>query len=190
MDSERFRKVEITSTDDLWNWLERHQAQEASIWLVTWKAEHRECYVSRDEVLDALIAFGWVDGRRMKLDDNRTMLLLSPRKQQEWAQTYKDRADRLREEGRMQASGEAAIERAKKAGLWNATKAVDALHEPADLVAELQKAKAYDWWSQGAPSYRRNILRWMDSAKRAETRSKRMSITVDHAKRHEKVPNY
>ena len=72
------------------------------------------------EVLDALIAFGWIDGRRMKLDEERTMQLIAPRQEHpnlslHGAKTYIQRAERLEflGEGRMQESGRAAIQQAK-----------------------------------------------------------------------------
>jgi hypothetical protein len=67
-------------------------------------------------VLDELIAFGWIDGLRRKLEDARTMQLISPRRQQAWAQTYEDRAARLEAEGRMHLAGLTAIAVAKAAG--------------------------------------------------------------------------
>ena len=75
MDHEKFEKVEVTNEDQLWGWFGDNHSQDESIWLVTWKAAHTEKYISRDQVLDALIAYGWVDGRRLKLDDDRTMQL-------------------------------------------------------------------------------------------------------------------
>lgn len=183
-------RVEVTSSVQLWNWLASHHSQPHSILLVTWKAAHRERYVSRHEVLDAIIAYGWVDGRRYKLDDDRTMQLLSPRKRQEWAASYKERAERLEAEGKMQPAGRAAIDASKSVGLWNASDAVDRLDEPDDLVVALTSSTAYAWWASAAPSYRRNILRWIASAKKPETRQKRISIATAHAKRGEKVPNY
>ncbi|MFN4099185.1 MAG: YdeI/OmpD-associated family protein, partial [Pararhodobacter sp.] len=101
MDADRFRQIEVHSEAALWDWLAAHHGQPDSVWLVTWKAAHRDLFVSREAVLDALIAYGWIDGRRMKLDDSRTMQLISPRRQQAWAQSYKARAARLEAEGRM-----------------------------------------------------------------------------------------
>jgi uncharacterized protein YdeI (YjbR/CyaY-like superfamily) len=120
MGFDKFEKVEIQSAYDLWAWLTAHHTQIDSVWLVTYKAEDRAKYVSRDQVLDALIAFGWIDGRRLKLDDARTMQLIGPRKQQAWAQTYKDRAARLQAAGQMQPAGLAALEEGKTNGLWTA----------------------------------------------------------------------
>jgi len=50
----------LETPDDLWSYLAAHPYG-PSVWLVTWKAAHRDKYVSRDEVLDALIAHGWID---------------------------------------------------------------------------------------------------------------------------------
>lgn len=190
MDHEKFQKVEVTNEEELWEWFEENHAQDESIWLVTWKASHRDKYVSRDQVLDALIAYGWIDGRRLKLDDDRTMQLLSKRKQQAWAETYHVRAQKLIETGRMTQYGMAVIEQSKASGKWNEMAHVDALHEPEDLIAEITARNANNWWSKAAPSYRRNVLRWVAGAKKPETRAKRVEIIAEHAGRREKVPQY
>lgn len=190
MNPDRFARVEVQAEADLWAWLADHNAQRESVWLVTWKVHHRGRYVSREEVLDALVAHGWIDGRRLKLDDDRTMQLISPRKQQAWAQSYKTRAARLEEEGRMQPAGRAAVERGRANGLWLASEPVDALVDPDDLLAALEWAGGLVWWQDAAPSYRRNILRFIAAAKRPDTRAKRISVVASHAARGEKVPQY
>lgn len=186
---EDIKRVEVTSAQGVWDWLAAHHSG-PSVWLVTWKAAHRDRYVSRDEVLDALIAYGWIDGRRMKLDDDRTMQLIAPRAEQVWARTYKARAERLIAEGRMRAPGLAALEAAKASGLWGASDAVDDLLVPDDLRAALDAAQASAWFDGAAPSYRRNVLRFMTQAKRPQTRAKRVALISDHAARGEKVPQY
>ena len=111
--------IEVTSRDQLWEWLSTHFAQRDSVRLITWKAAHPQKYVSRDEVLDALIAHGWIDGRRFTIDEDRTAQLISPRKQQAWSKSYKDRAERLGQEGIVHPAGEASIQAGKASGLWN-----------------------------------------------------------------------
>ena len=59
--TENFKKVEIESQEQLRNWLRLNYSQEEGIWLVTFKKSEKEKYVSRDEVLDELICFGWID---------------------------------------------------------------------------------------------------------------------------------
>lgn len=182
-------QVEIASEVALWAWLEAHH-DGRSVWLVTWKAIHPEKYLSRDQVLDALIAYGWIDGRRMKLDANRTMQLIAPRKQQVWARTYKTRANRLIAEGRMRPPGLAALEAARENGLWDASDPIDDLDIPADLVDALDRTGGRDWFEASAPSYRRNVLRFLAGAKRPDTRARRVVVIADHAARGEKVPQY
>jgi uncharacterized protein YdeI (YjbR/CyaY-like superfamily) len=190
VDIDKFERVEITSKSELWRWLELNYARTDSVWLVTWKAKYRDRFVSRDEVLDALLAYGWIDGRRLKLCNNKTMQLVSPRKQTAWAESYKVRATRLIQEGRMMQPGFTLLEIGRASGLWDYMAEVDQLVEPDDLVSALSADGAYDWWTSAAPSYRRNILRWLKSAKGAETRTKRIRIIVDHCARGQKVPQY
>ena len=190
MDHNKFERVEIKSEDDLWQWLQQYHGNSESVWLVTWKAAHPDRYVSRDTVLDALIAHGWIDGRRLKLDDTRTMQLISPRKQQVWAQTYKDRAERLRAEGKMHPAGDAAIEDARRSGRWTESELIDALVEPDDLTSALEANGGLLWWQAAAPSYRRNVLRWISGAKKPETRVKRIDKTSSLAAQQKRVPQF
>ena len=183
-------RVEVSSSIQLWDWLLTAHTQHESVWLVTWKAANRDKYVSRDEVLDALIAFGWIDGRRMKLDEERTMQLIAPRQEQAWARTYIQRAERLEAEGRMQDPGRAAIRRAKTSGCYDSMAEVDDLIEPEALKVALRAGRATSRWDGAAPSYRRNILRWIAKAKRDSTKEKRITTVVEHCIRGEKIPNY
>lgn len=187
--TENFEKVEVASRDEVWQWLEARHDQEASIWLVTFKKSKPEKYVSREEVLDALIAYGWTDGLRRQVDESRTMQLISPRRQQAWAKTYKDRAERLEREGRMADPGREAIRRSKALGLWNASDPIDALTIPDDLASALKGEPAADEFFNGAaPSYRRNVLRWIAAAKKPETRAKRIATAVNCSAQGQKVP--
>jgi uncharacterized protein YdeI (YjbR/CyaY-like superfamily) len=190
MDPDKFERVEIASEHELWDWLGQNHHRPDSVWLVTWKAVHPDRHISRDAVLDTLIAHGWIDGRRLKLDESRTMQLISPRRQQAWAQSYKLRAARLEAEGRMHAAGHAAVAAGKQSGRWHESDPVDALMVPDDLAGALAAQGATDWWQAAAPSYRRNILRWIAAAKRPETRTARICKVATAAGKREKVPNY
>lgn len=131
--TENFEKIEIASQEELRQWLLEHHQEVASYWLVSYK-KGQGPYVSREEVLDELIAFGWIDGIRRKLDDRKTMQLISPRKSQHWAATYKERAQRLIESGQMHESGLQSIAHSKAVGLWNFMDDVDQLLIPKDLA--------------------------------------------------------
>lgn len=188
--ADRFEKVEITSAQALEEWLAAHHAEDDSYWLVTWKKHTGDRYVPTGQVLDALVAWGWIDGPRLKLDDDRIMQLISRRRTAQWAHSYKERAARLIADGRMRAPGRDAVEAAKRAGLWDALSDVDALIVPDDLAAALATSPpAADRFAAFAPSARRNILRWIAGAKTQETRARRIATTATLAARNERPPH-
>ncbi len=188
--TESFEKVAVTSAVALRHWLEANHGQGASVWLVTFKKHVPKKYVSRDEVLDELLCFGWIDGIRRKLDDDRTMQLLSPRRTQRWAKSYRDRAARLTAEGRMHPAGMRSIEQAKRSGLWRSMEDVDALVVPDDLARALaSRASAGEFFDRLAPSKKRNVLRWIKLAKTPATRTRRIEKTATLAARGETVPH-
>ncbi len=191
IDNERFAKVEIHSALDLRHWLSANHKQPESVWLVTFKKHTGLTYVSRSEVLDELLCFGWVDGLARKLDEDRTMQLISQRQANAWTKTYRDRAARLVSEQRMQAPGLAAIARSKALDLWMANPDVDALVLPTDLVQALKgQPSAHAHFLDFAPSHRRNVLRWIAAAKQPATRAARIEKTASLAAQGRKVPQF
>ena len=154
-------RVHIDTKKSLWEWLSTKHGSDKSYLLVTWKKSNKDEYVSRDEVLDALLAFGWIDGRRYALDDNQTMQLVCKRKQQKWTQSYRDRIERLTDSGLMKPSGLQSVEKAKTNGHWVANIDIDELVCPDDLYVSLKSKEAVSWWDAAAPSYKRNVLRWL-----------------------------
>lgn len=188
IENDRFEHVEVASAGALRSWLLEHHAQSEAVWLVTFKKAVPERYVSTAEVLDELVAFGWIDGIRRAIDDERTMQLISPRRTQPWAKTYKDRAERLIAAGTMHAAGLASVESARASGAWEAMADVDALVVPDDLRVRLQGSPpAWAEFEGFPPSVTRNILRWIASAKTPPTREKRIALTVSEAREGRRV---
>ncbi len=186
--TENFKNVEVLSIQELRSWLERHHCQKESIWLVTFKKTVPEKYVSTSAVLDELLCFGWIDGIRRKLDDTRTMQLISPRKVEHWAQTYKVRAAKLSEEGKMQKAGFRAIELSKQNGLWNFMNDVDQLIVPDDLQELLKKyAGATEFFHAINESSKRFVLRYIKLAKTEKTRMKRIEQIAGLSAKGEKL---
>jgi uncharacterized protein YdeI (YjbR/CyaY-like superfamily) len=183
LETDRFPLIEAPDAETLWRWLEANHAQEGSVWLVTWLKRPGAPYLSREAVLDALIAWGWIDGIRRAQGyqgqdgpgEGRTMQLISPRRQQRWTATYRARAERLIAEGRMAAPGLAAMEAARVAGTWEA-----------DPEVELgAAAPVFDGFP---PSHRRNVLRWIAGARTAPTRAKRVGTVAALARQGRRVP--
>jgi uncharacterized protein YdeI (YjbR/CyaY-like superfamily) len=191
--TENFEMVHVASAVELHGWLSEHYGQRSSVWLVTFKKDHSSIigtFVSRDEVLDELVSFGWIDGIRRKLDDDRTMQLIGPRQVQHWSKSYKLRAARLIDSGRMHPAGLAAIESSKATGLWDFMDDVDALIAPDDLLATLDaRPPARANYEAFPPSTRRNTLRWIKIAKTQATRRRRIERTAELAAQNQRVPN-
>jgi len=174
--TEDFNQIEISSQEELRSWLLSNHTQSKSVWLVTYKKSVEDKYVSRWDVLDELICFGWIDGIRRKLDDKKTMQLISPRRVEHWAKTYKDRAEKLINDGRMHTSGLESIEVSKSNGLWNFMDDVDGLVVPKDLSLELSKHRgATDFFEKINPSSKRFVLRWIKLSKTEKTRKNRIN---------------
>lgn len=187
--TDKFEKVEIVAAAELRAWLAKNHASKASYWLVTYKKVVPDKYVSTTEVLDELLCFGWIDGIRRKLDDHRTMQLISARKTQHWAKTYKLRVARLIAEGRMRKPGFTAIEKSKANGLWNFMDDVDNLVVPTDLQKALEKKPAAEeFFKQINDSSKRFVLRWLKLSKTDTTRSKRIIQLVSLSAQGKKLP--
>jgi len=187
--TENFELLEITKQSELREWLTKNNAQKESIWLVTFKKQILEKYVSVEQVLDELLCFGWIDGIRRKLDESRTMQMISPRKVEHWSKTYKDRYVKLEKMGLIQQRGKEAVQKSKENGLWDFMEDVDALIKPADFVKELELyPHASNNFNSFGASSQRFILRWIKLAKTPETRSKRIKQASELADKNLKIP--
>ena len=188
IETEKFEKIEIESSADLRNWLSENHMDTNSFWLVTYKKSEPTKYVSRWDVLDELLCFGWIDGIRRKLDEKRTMQLISKRKVEHWAKSYKDRVAKLIEEDKMHESGLKSVADSKLKGLWNFMDDVDNLILPEDLKkALLQKAGAFEFFDAINDSSKRFALRWLKIAKTEKTRQKRIGQLVELSAKGEKL---
>jgi uncharacterized protein YdeI (YjbR/CyaY-like superfamily) len=161
-------------------WLEKHHASSSGIWLMYYKKHTGQPTVSYDESVEEALCFGWIDSKPAKLDDERHLLYFCPRKPKSvWSKLNKSRLERLLEAGLMAPAGLLAIEVAKKNGAWTAIDASENMLEPDDLVMQLERnSRALEFWRQFPPGVRKTILQWILSAKRPETRAKRIEETV------------
>lgn len=175
-----FPKIEIRSRTDLRRWLAANHAQAGTCWLVTSKKHVAEHYVPYGEVVEELLCYGWIDTRTNRLDDDRTLLLIAPRRPgSNWSASNKKRVARLIESGLMTAAGQGKIDAAKKDGSWTFLDDVEKLIVPDDLAHALGKNKrAKCNFEAFNDSARKIILLWLKTAKRDETRDKRIRETV------------
>lgn len=185
----QFEQVEVTSREQWRTWLANNHTQTDSIWLVTYKKHTGSRYLSYDAIVEEALCFGWIDSLPRKLDSDRTMLLLSPRRPKSpWSKLNKDRVTQMLNQGLMTPSGQAKIERAKADGSWTFLDDVEALIIPDDLASALgtnPQAKMY--FEAFSPSSKKGILQWIKSAKQSKTREKRILKTVELAAQNIKV---
>lgn len=170
-------------------WLERHHAQEGSVWLILNRKGSGLPHLPAAEAAEEALCFGWVDSRPAKLDEKRSLLLMSPRRPgSAWSGLNKQRVARLTAAGLMAPAGLAAVARAQADGSWAMIDGATALEEPPDLLAALRAvAGAEAAWRGFPPSHRRANLEWLAQAKRAGTRAARVQEIATRAGRGERA---
>ena len=179
--SKSYTQVEVTSRAEWREWLAANHADSPGIWLVTYKkAAGPERYVAYEEIVLEALAFGWIDGQARAVDAERSSQLLTPRKPRSgWSRPNKRRVEQLEAEGLMTDAGRRAIEVAKENGSWSALDDVENLIEPDELRAALDASPdARRHWEAFPPSAKKAILAWISTAKRPETRERRISEAV------------
>lgn len=174
-----YEQVLVTSRAELRTWLESNADRDVGIWLVTYRTVTGRPAPSYDDIVEEALCFGWIDSTIRKLDDERTALLFTPRKPTStWAASNKRRLERLIPAGLMTERGLRAIEVAKANGSWQILDSVEALEVPADLADALSAAGQRERWDATTPGVRKQHLWQVISAKRPETRTRRIAAVV------------
>lgn len=158
------------------NWLEKNHQSEQSVWLVYFKASTKIPSLSWSEAVDEALCFGWIDSTKKTIDDEKYMQYFSKRKaKSNWSKINKDKVAKLIESKLMTKTGFESIETAQKNGSWTILDEVEGLVVPEDLVKELAKYKgATEYYNSLSNSNKKILLHWVVSAKRIETRQKRI----------------
>lgn len=175
--------IEVSSSRKLINWLAKHHASSPGVWLVTYKKSSGQKSPSYDEIVRAVLCFGWIDSIPGKVDENRSKLYISPRKPNSpWSKPNKDRVAELIEQGKMQPAGLAIVEKAKADGSWNRIDSAHKLEIPMDLIAAFKKHQgSAKYFEAFPPGVKKQILEWISLAKTDATRAKRVSETAELA---------
>jgi len=161
-------------------WLENNHTRAEGVWLISYKKATGKPRFEYDEAVEEALCFGWIDSKPNKLDEERTMLWFAPRKPSTgWSGPNKSRVEKLIRDGRMSPAGLAKVEAAKRDGSWSALDQIEALEMPPDLEQALAaNEKAQKNFTAFPRSVKRGILEWIASAKKPETRAKRVEETA------------
>ena len=178
-----YENLPIRSRQELRDWLSENHSGSPGVWVVTFKKRSDQPYVPYDVVVEEALCFGWIDSRGRAVDEERSALLLTPRKPtSRWSRPNKERIERLIAHGQMTPVGIRVVEAAKDSGTWTALDEVEALIEPSDLRAALDAdPQARLHWTDFPRSAKRALLEWISLAKKPETRSRRIAETVTEA---------
>ena len=164
-------------------WLELNHKEEKPVWLIFYKKKSPSYNLSWSDSVDEALCFGWIDSTKRTIDSEKYKQYFSKRKaKSNWSKVNKDKVEILIAKGLMQESGYKSIEIAKENGSWTILDAVEALIIPEDLKEELTKDKrAKDFFEGLSKSAKKVLLYWVFSAKRKETRQKRILEIVENA---------
>jgi uncharacterized protein YdeI (YjbR/CyaY-like superfamily) len=165
------------------NWLEKNHQKEQSIWLVYFKASTKVASLSWNDAVDEALCFGWIDSTKKTIDQERYMQYFSKRKpKSNWSKINKEKVEKLTQSNQMTQAGFDSITIAKQNGSWSSLDEVEALIMPDDLTTELAKHKgAFEYFDSLSISAKKILLYWVISAKRADTKQKRIQEIAENA---------
>ena len=163
-------------------WLERHHASETELLVGFYKKDSGRPSITWPESVNEALCFGWIDGVRRSAGEHAYTIRFTPRKPTSiWSAVNVRNVERLVAEGRMQPAGLAAFE--KRSPERTAVYSFDRqnpLHLDADMEARFRKhRRAWRFWESQPPGYRKTVTHWVVSAKRAETRERRLQQLID-----------
>jgi len=178
----------MRNRDEWRKWLERNHNKEKEVWLVFYKKHTGKLGLSYDDAVEEALCFGWIDGRLKRIDDEKHLIRFSPRRKNSvWSEINRKKAEKMIREGKMTETGLAKIEEAKKSGKWFSAYTSKKLAIPPDLEKALKDdKKAWDNFRNFANSYQLAYIYWVESAKREETRKKRIKEVVKRASQNKK----
>ncbi len=173
-------------------WLEKNHETEKSVWLIIYKKESGVLSVYYPEAVDEALCFGWIDSKPNKRNAESYYQFFAQRNpKSNWSGVNKAKVDKLLAAGLITAAGQKMIDLAKQKGTWDALEEVDKMTVPADMQRIFDKnKKAWQNWEKFPPSTRRGILEWIQSAKRPETRNKRINETIELAAKNIRANQY
>jgi uncharacterized protein YdeI (YjbR/CyaY-like superfamily) len=185
MDVRHFR-----SPAELRRWLKAHHARERELHVGFWKKASGKGGITYPEALDEALCYGWIDGVRRSIDEDSYTIRFSPRKPtSNWSAVNIARVQELIASGRMRQPGLEAFERRdrSRSNAYSFEQADVALPR-ADQRTLRANAEAWSFWKAQPPGYRKVATWWVVSAKREETRRRRLETLIACSAKGERLP--
>ncbi len=169
------------SREEMYAWLEEHHATLPEAWIGIHKKGSGRTSVAWPDIVDCVLCFGWIDGKGKSIDDKTYRIRITPRRKGSiWSAVNVNRAQELTDLGLMRPPGLAAFAARKEARTGIYSHEQDGPVEfDADAAARFQaNAPAWEWFQGQAPSYRKAAIWWVISAKKEETRQRRLETLI------------
>ena len=186
VDSPRF----FATPADLRGWFERHHEQAGELWVGYYKKATGLPSINWPESVDAALCFGWIDGIRKAHDEQSYKIRFTPRRKgSHWSARNLGRMEHLMAEGLVAEAGLAAFRARDPEKERRASYEQKAIELPPEYERRLRaEPDAWDYFRNTRPSYRKQVTWWVVSAKREETRLRRLGILIESSARGEVIP--
>jgi uncharacterized protein YdeI (YjbR/CyaY-like superfamily) len=174
------KPVFFASPSKLRAWLQKHHARESEFWVGFHKKGSGKPSITWPEVVDALLCFGWIDGIRKSVSATSYTIRVTPRKRgSKWSAINVKRVHELKKLGLMHSAGLQAFEMrtAENTYSYEQRNAVE-LEAPYEKQFKENKI-AWEFFRSQAPSYQRTATWWLISAKKKETKLKRLATLIE-----------
>lgn len=190
MSKPELTELVVADASALREWLLENHSTSPGVWLALARKGGTVTTLTWQQAVDEALCVGWIDGQARKRDDETSSIRLTPRgPRSSWSQRNVGNVARLEMEGRMLPAGRAAVEAARADGRWQAAYAGQAEAEvPADLAAAIAaNTHAQAMFDVLTKANRFALIYRLDSAKRAETRERKIGEFVAMLARHETI---
>lgn len=176
---------------DFRRWLEKNHADVAELWVGFHKKGSGKPSITWPESVDEALSFGWIDGVRRSIDETSYEIRFTPRRSTSiWSAVNTRRAKELIAEGRMAEAGIRAFEKRsdERSGVYSFEQRKEAKFDPALETRFRARAKAWRFFEAQPPGYRRLAAFWVMSAKKEETRLRRLAELIARSANGERLP--
>jgi uncharacterized protein YdeI (YjbR/CyaY-like superfamily) len=175
------KPIYFNSPQEFYDWLQKNHASADEVYVGFFKQHTGKRAMSWSEAVDQALCFGWIDSRANSIDEDRYMQRFTPRKPgSNWSKVNVEKVARLIEDGRMQPAGLAAFEQRTddRTGVYSFERGDAAF--PPEYEEQLRANRAAAEYFEGKPPwYRRTATHWVVSAKREETRLRRLAQLIE-----------
>lgn len=171
-------------------WLAANHDKVDELWVGMYRKATGRPSITWPEVVDEVLCYGWIDGIRRGIDDTSYTNRITPRRKgSNWSAVNIRRVGELEAEGRMTDAGRRAfaLRDEAKSRIYSYERAAAAFDADAEATFRANEA-AWSWFENAAPYYRKGATYWVTSAKKQETRDRRLAILIEHSANGRQVP--